>query len=653
MIDPTFTELGIGPVRLPNRLALAPVKTALGTADGRATADHVTYYRRRAVGGAGLIIVEPMAVDPAGREHPKQLGIHDDDLVPALRAVVDAIHCSGSIAFAHLNHAGRAANPKATGRLPEAPSSVACPSTGATPEPMSVGRIQQVVGAYTSAARRAVEAGFDGVELQLGLGYLPAQFLSPRTNLRDDSYGGDGGRRRRFVHELVAAVRDALGDSRALVVRLSADERVDGGLGLDDGLELARRARDWGADGLHVVTGSACDSPPWYYQHMALPAGVNESLTATIRREVSLPVLVAGRLGDPARIREILADGMADAVALGRPLVADPDLPRKMASGRDAEIMSCGACLQGCLAEVRSGRPIGCIVNPDVLGDETALPAPQTVRERVVVVGGGPAGLQAALTASRHGARVTLLERRPSLGGLFNLAPLTPGKRAMERPLRSLVGAVERAPIDVRTGCEATVGVIREMAPDRVVVATGSEPVVPEIAGLHDPLTAEDVLTGRREAGPNVLVLGGGLVGIEATEMLAGRGHRVVVVEMLDDIARDMEAVTRTMTLGRLAALPVTVHTSTRLVRLDGRRAVLAKDGVAGELVEEPVDSVLVAVGHRSLHELPEELEHAGIPMTVAGDAVRPGQILDATRSGFGAASATVRADGGLRRAPQ
>ena len=638
MTDPAFTELRIGPVDLPNRLALAPVKTALGGTDGCATAAQVAYYRRRALGGAGLLILEPMYVDPRGREHPRQLGAHRDDLIPGLREIVEAIHCSSSVAFAHLNHAGRAANPKAIGGAPEAPSPVVCHATGALPEPMTVDRIRELIEAYGQAARRTAEAGFDGVELQLGLGYLPAQFLSTRTNLRDDEYGGDQAGRWRFVEEVVRTVRIVLGTSKALVVRLSADEKVSGGLGTADALALARRVREWGVDGLHVVTGSACDSPPWYYQHMALPEGVNESLAAMVRSEVSLPVLVAGRLGDPDRIRTVLAEGMADAVALGRPLVADPDFPRKMATGRESEIILCGACLQGCLAEVKSGRPIGCIVNPDVPGEDVGLPTPAVTRERIVVVGGGPAGLQAALTATRHGAEVILLERRPFLGGLFRLAPLTPGKETMARPLRSLVEAVERSSVDVRTGCEATADIIEEMEPDRVIVATGSEPVLPSIPGLDDPLTAEDVLTRRREVGRNVLVVGGGLVGIEAAEMLSERGHRVVVVEMLDDIARDMEPVTRKMTLGRLQQLPVTVLTSTRVVRLDGVRAFLVREGSDEEIVEAPVDSVLVAVGHRSSDPLSAALERAGIPVTVVGDAARPGQIIDATRGGFRAA---------------
>lgn len=637
MPELAFTPLRLGPVELPNRLALAPVKTALGGTDGRAGDRHVAYYRRRAEGGAGLVIVEPLFVDPRGKEHPKQLGVHVDDVVAGLGEIVDAIHEFGSIAFAHVNHAGRAANPKAAGAPPEAPSAVACPATGAVPEVMTADRIRELIAAYGEAARRAAEAGFDGVELQLGLGYLPAQFLSPRTNLRDDGWGGDDERRWRFPREVAEIVRRELGPSLALTVRLSAEEKVPGGLGLEDALALARAAEGWGVDGIHVVTGSACDSPPWYYQHMALPGGANEALAAEIKASVSIPVLVAGRLGRPERIREVLEGGMADAVALGRPLLADPDLPCKMALGREDEIVLCGSCLQGCLAEVKRGGPIGCIVNPEV--DPAAVVEAGPGEGRLVVVGGGPAGMEAAIVAARRGSEVVLLERRQHLGGTFVLAPMTPGKESMERPLQSLVRAVGAAGVEVRTGVEATPETVLACEPDRVIVATGSRPIAPAIPGLVDPVTAEEVLTGSREPGHRVLVLGGGLVGIEMAEMLAARGHEVVVVELLADIARDMEPVTRKMTLGRLEHLPVTIHTSTRLVRLEGSEAVVATDDGASERFLGSFDTVLTAVGHRSVDTLSEPLRAAGVAVTVIGDAARPGQILDATRAGLAAVS--------------
>jgi 2,4-dienoyl-CoA reductase-like NADH-dependent reductase (Old Yellow Enzyme family)/thioredoxin reductase len=629
-----FTPIRIGPVEMASRLAMAPVKTALGEPDGLACSRHVAYYRRRAEGGAGLIIVEPLFIDPLGREHPRQLTAHHDGAIDGLRRIAEAIQSGGSLAFAHLNHAGRAANPMAIGGSPEAPSAVTCPTSGATPEAMSRERIGVVVEAYGNAAGRVRAAGFDGIEIQLGLGYLPAQFLSPRTNLRSDEFGSEGERRWRFVQELVGAVADVAGKEMALTARLSADEQVDGGLRVEDAVELARRLESWGIQAVHIVTGSACDSPPWYYQHMALPPGVNERLAARIRESVSIPVIAAGRLGRPERIREVLETQMTDVVALGRALVADPDLPRKMREGREDDIISCGACLQGCLAKVKGGGPIGCIVNPE-LGRES-VPAPAAAKPgfRLVVVGGGPAGMEAALTGHIAGARVTLLERRNSLGGQFSLAPLTTGKDAMAAPLHSLVNLVKRSGVDVRTNTEATVQSIADLEPDHTIVATGSSPQVPSIPGLDNPLTAQQVLEGDREAGHRVLILGGGLVGIEMAEQLGLAGHEVVVVELLDDTARDMEAITRKMIGKRLQKLPVTIHTKTRLVRLDGSEAIVDDAGGGRERSIGRFDSTLVAVGHQPYDPLSKGLRDAGLPVTVVGDAAVPGQIFDATHAG-------------------
>lgn len=468
-----FESIRVGSVDLPNRIAMAPMKTAYGTKEGRVTEKLLAYFRRRAEGGVGLIISEPFYVDRRGVEHPKQLGIDNDDKLEGLQKLAVAVHDAGSKVFAHINHGGRAANPKAAGAPPEAPSKVTCARTGFEPEVLTENRIADITAAFVDAAARARKAGFDGVELQFGLGYLVSQFLSPATNLRDDGYGGDPERRMRFAREVLLGVREAVGAEFPVGVRLSGSEKVSGGLEIEDAVSLSRNLDAWGADMLHVATGSNCDSLPWYFQHMALPAGVNEKLASQVKSKVNVPVMAAGRLGDPERIRELIGTEMVDMVAVGRPLLADPDLPKKMRADRDDHVLLCGHCLQGCFANVKAGRGIGCNINP-LVGRELEAPAPVDRQKHVVVVGGGPAGMQAALTAHVRGHRVTLLEKG-ELGGQFALAYLSPAKGRMKKPLDSLVEQLMRSGVDVRVNEEATADAIESLRPGAVIVATGNE----------------------------------------------------------------------------------------------------------------------------------------------------------------------------------
>ncbi len=629
-----FSPLRVGPFRLKNRLVMAPLKTAFGGKDGRVTDRLVSYFRRRAEGGVGLVLSEPLYVDRRGREHPKQIGADADDKLAGLRRLSDAVHQGGARIFAHLNHGGRAANPRASGGTPEAPSRVACPSTGCIPEVLTKGRIEEIVGGFAEAAKRAEQAGFDGVELQFGLGYLVSQFLSPATNLRKDEYGGDLEGRTRFAREVFAAVRDAVGEKLSICVRISGSEKAAWGLELDDARELARHVAAWGADLIHVATGSVCDSPPWYFQHMALPPEVNEGIAAKIKAVVSLPVIAAGRLGDPSRIREILALGMVDMVALGRPLLADPDLPAKMSSAQDHRVLLCGHCLQGCLAGVKSGEGLRCNINP-LLGHEGEDLSMADRPKHLVVVGGGPAGMQAALSARRLGHRVTLFEK-DRLGGQYNLASIPPGKKRIERSLRSMISQVEGAAVELRLGREATVDDIKALLPEVVIVATGSRPAIPDVPGLDEPLSAEELLSRARLVGTRVLVLGGGMVGIEVAEYLVRQQRRCAVVETLAEVAGDMSPLNRKLVMKRLASLPVEIHTETELVRMEGRRAIVRSKG--NERMLGFFDSVVVAVGRRSHDPLSEDLRAQGLDVRVVGDAEKPARVVDAVCSGHEAA---------------
>jgi 2,4-dienoyl-CoA reductase-like NADH-dependent reductase (Old Yellow Enzyme family)/thioredoxin reductase len=630
-----FDPIRIRRLTLANRLVMAPVKTGYGNAAGEVTQRHLDFYARRAQGGVGLIIPEPMYVHPSGRELPTQIGIHEDRLVPTLRRLTEVIHWHGVKVAAHLNHAGRMANPKAASPPVLSASPVPCPAVGVIPQAIPPEGIFTVIGWFRDAARRAREAGFDAVELQFGHGYLVSQFLSPLVNRRGDEYGGDLAGRFRFAGELLFGVRDAVGPDFPVICRISGEEYVPGGLTIEESREIAWWLQALSADALHVGGGTACEAPAWFFQHMALPRGDFLRAAALIRQAVSIPVIAVGRLGDPELIKAALAEGKADLVALGRPLVADPFFPSKMLGGAYDAIRYCAACLDGCLGRVKAGEGLRCAINPSVGREGEPRPRRVARWRRVFVVGGGPAGMEAALTAAARGYHVELFEARETLGGQAALAALPPHKEGCRAVTDSLAAAVRRAGIPVHAGTRTTVDELVKGYPDAVIVATGAEPIVPAIPGLAEFgfSTGHQVLRGEAEVGPRVLVIGGGMVGMEVAEFLAAQGRAVTVIEMLPEVARDMEPIARALLLKRLHALPVTLLTGATVTGISPEEILAERGGEEFHLA--PVDTVVVAAGMRPVDELSRGLRDLEVEVHVIGDAQRPRRIFDAVHEGY------------------
>jgi len=415
-----FGEAELGRLHLKNRIFMAPLKTAFGTPDGRVTDGHLNFYKSISRGGTAAIILEPTAVLLNGKEHPKQLCIHEDRHIAELKKITEVIHSNNALVGCHLNHAGRAANPKATETPPLAPTKMTCPSSGAEAKELTDEQIQEIITAYGDATRRAVESGFDFIEVQAGHGYLISQFYSSRTNQRNDHYGDSIENRLRFAKEVFKQVNDNAG-VLPLIARISGKEFVEGGLDVGDLGPLIELIEESGFAALHIGYGNVCDSPPWYFNHMALPEQPQFDILRAIRGVTDLPLIAAGRMGYPDKVQKVIGEGLADFIALGRPLLADPELPSKWESGREEEITYCGACLQGCLTNVKSGNPIGCIVNAEV-GTEPLVKAGEP--KKVMVVGAGPAGISAAVTLSRCGHMVTLYDQSDTPpGGCFPACP--------------------------------------------------------------------------------------------------------------------------------------------------------------------------------------------------------------------------------------
>jgi len=636
MDDTLFQPLHLGSLELPDRILMTTIKLGYATPAGETTDRHSAFYARRAEGGAGLITSEPLYILPNGRELPTQLAIYDDRFVEGLHSLTDAVHAVGGRMMAHINHAGRAVNPKL---VPEgervSASAMRCPANQVTPRPLTLSEIPTYIQAYADAARRAYQAGFDAIEIPFSHGYLIHQFLSPLSNRRDDIYGGPLENRLRFGLEVIAAVREAVGPGFPIVVRMNALDHVPGGLTIWDAIPIAQALEAAGVNALSITSGTMCESVPFCLYPAGTPKSHLPPFSAQIRAAVSIPVGVAGRIRHPDWAQEVLSKGQADFIGLGRPFLADPDWPRKAQAGDMEAIALCAACHQGCLAELRKGHSTSCLVNP-LTGHESEIQiTPTDQPKRVMIVGGGVGGLETAWIAAQRGHHVSLYEQSGRLGGQFHIASVPPYKDEFFDMIRFLEVMIHRAGVKVHLNTHVTAEMVQEVAPDVAVLATGGLPLIIRFPGLDEAnwILAHDLLDGHAEVSTNAaFVIGGGLVGLETADYLSSQGKRVTVVEMLDQIGSDMDPLAKMMITRRLQDQAAMVYTGTKVLRLT-ENAVVAQKGE--QEIVFPVETVVMAVGVRANRELVEALTDVPFEVHVIGDAVRPRKALEAIQEGF------------------
>lgn len=611
-------------VELRNQFIFAPIKTGYSDGTGVVTDRHLAFYEPRSR-HIGAVIPEPFYLDSRLRELPTQMGIDSDDKLDGLSRLVKVIHDGGAAAIAHLNHPGRMANPTIPDNVFLSSTDRPCEAGGATPKRMSEGDMDEVVDLFTAAARRARSAGFDALELQLGHGYLLGQFLSPLVNDREDSYGGDFTSRARFPLRVVDAVRQSV--DLPLLVRVSGDEMVPGGIELPETISLACELGLRNVMAVHVSAGTVCSTPPWFFQHMFIPAGKTWELAEAVSKQAKVRVVAVGRINsveDAHRLTERFPKGY---LGVGRALVADPDFVGKVLGVIDEPVRPCLACSEGCLGGVRSGVGLQCLVNPQV-GRDAVTVTPATDSKRIAVVGGGLAGMEAAITLRQRGHTVDLYEAE-ALGGQFNLAPLTPHKRSMGRLVPYLREEIHSHGVTV-VPRHADADDVRDY--DGVVVATGSLPRAPKIPGLDSYRWADLLADDELPSGQHILIIGGGLIGVDVATALVPRGNRVTIVKRTEDFGEDMEVIAKRLSLQMMQKGGVRFSDHTHIQDVDGRTVHALRDGEP--LVFEDVDAVVVSTGMVSVHDLADALEGV-TPVWLVGDAKQVGNAQDAIADGF------------------
>jgi 2,4-dienoyl-CoA reductase-like NADH-dependent reductase (Old Yellow Enzyme family)/thioredoxin reductase len=619
-MQPLFSTFSIKDIKLKNRIVMPGLASFLIGDDGSISEATVEHYRRRAAGGPAMIIMEACSVSPEGVVSNHQARIYDDRFIEGLSEIAMVIKSEGSVPAVQIHHGGRQTSVKVIGRKPLAPSPIPCPTIRGDVEPLTIDGIHEIVQKFGDAAERAIQAGFELIEIHGAHGYLINQFLSRVSNIREDEYGGDIVGRSRFAIEIVEEVRRRVGPEFALSFKISAQEFVPDGLDVPESIEIIKLLVKAGIDIVQVSAGNDI-TPEWICQPMFMEKACLADSAEQIKKALNIPVMAVGRINDPIIANKVLLKKQADLVCIGRGLLADPEMPNKARQGRLDEIRICIAC-NTCMESIfRKGR-IECLVNP-MLGHEKEMAfVPTRKPKKIMVVGGGPGGLNVAWVAAKRGHEVHVYEKLSTLGGQL-LAGSIPGHK---KELRSLIKfqkiQIKKFGVRCHLNHEVKIKDIQTLNPDVVVLATGSQPTIPPVDGIdrNIVLTYENVLNGNPPSFKRAVVIGGGATGLELALHLTEYGCSVNIVEMLAKIGSGLESMTKKILLGKLKENNVKIMTEAKLIRVESAGAVVARNDGTALLVE--AERVIFATGTRPFNDLYKKVKSLGYETHQIGDCL-------------------------------
>ncbi len=608
-----------------NRMTMSAMLCCLATRDGFVTNEQIDYYSERARGGIGAVTVEYTIIDnKASRQRAGQLAVYDDRFVDGLSRLAESIKAGGALVVLQIVHTGRQSHRLQIGMQPVAPSPV--PLFGEMPRELTLDEIEEIEAAFAEAAGRAKEAGFDGVELHGGHGYLLSEFFSPFTNRRADKYGGSLENRARFGLETLKKVRGRAGNEFIVGYKINGDDYVPAGTTPDDATRFSKMMENAGLDYLTVTAGMQDAS--WHtVQPLFFEEGCLVHLAERIKREVTIPVGSVGSHNVETGERA-LREGKADYIVFGRALIADPELPNKLASDRAGDIRPCIRANNGCVSEMRIGLPIRCEVNPAVGREAEFKVIPAKVKKSVVVIGGGIAGMEAARLAAERGHKVTLLEKTERLGGHLLEAATPESMKSMKRLVDWSLNQVNNAPVKVRLNTEATPKLIQGLKPEVLIVATGADFIKLDVPGVNKTIVTmpDEVMSGRKTIGSRVVVVGSELVGCETALYIAEElKKKVILVDEMEEMLASVERHMKVVLTVRLENECVEIHNGWRVAEITDRGVICVDEKQQRHEIE--ADTVVSAIGLQMRSKSAEEFKGLAPEVYIIGNPFEASNI--------------------------